>query len=665
MAILKMQTVEICGLRAQRKQILECLQRKGLVEVGKYSADDLSEVDTSASVGVFQKNIATVSKALDILKIVSPEKGGLLSSLNGRTAVTEKQYAEFKVKSESVMKKAYEIISLDRKISEGKGERARIKTQIGALAPYLNLDVSMVNAKTDKTEYIIGALPGEHTLSDIEIALNEKADFSKTHIEVLSADKNQTCLFIICLKTEKEQIEEALREMGFTYPSFIVQSTPAERKARLEQDLEKSLSEETQAKAKLKEMANCREELRFALDYYGMRLEKYEVIEKLSYTDHAFFLKGYIPEKYSAKLKKDLEKRFDCTVELSEADDDAPVVMENNGFAQPLIGVISAYGLPGKGDIDPLCVMSLFYYLLFGLMFSDAGYGILMALVCGIIMIVHRKSDAPIMTSVKMFFFCGISTAIWGFVMGSFFGDALEVISQNFLGKNWTTPCLWFSPMKDPMKMLMFSMALGIVHMFTGLGIAGYQCIRDKKFLDLIFDVVSWFVLLIALLLMLMGASLFEGIAGFKLTYTDTQSLIIKIAAIVGAAIVVLFGGRESKNPLKRLMKGLYGLYGVTGWLGDVISYSRLLALGLATGVVGSVVNQMGAMIGNPVAFAIIFIIGHLLNFLINVLGAYVHTNRLQFVEFFGKFYSGGGREFAPFNIKGKYYTVKEDNKNG
>jgi len=665
MAILKMQTVEICGLRAQRKQILECLQRKGLVEVGKYSAEELDQVDTSSSVGVFQKNIATVNKALEILKTVSPEKGGLLESLNGRTAVSPADYAEFYKTVESVMKKAYEIIALDRKIAEGKGERARIKSQIGALTPYLDLDVSMVNAKTDKTEYLIGSLPDEHTLSDIEIALNEKGDFTKTHIEVLSGDKNQTCLFIICLKEEKDQIEEALREIGFAYPAFIVESTPLARKERLEKDLEKSLADETDAKEKLHNLVECRQELRFALDYYGMRLEKYQVIEKMSYTDHAFFLKGYIPEKYSAKLKKDLEKKFDCIVDLYEADDDAPVILENNGFAQPLVGVISAYGLPGKGDIDPLGVMSIFYYLLFGLMFSDAGYGLLMALVCGIIWIAHRKSDAPIMTSIKMFFFCGVSTAIWGIVLGSFFGDALEVISQNFLGKNWTTPCLWFSPMKDPMKMLMFSMALGLVHMFTGLGIAGYQCIRDKKFLDLIFDVVSWFFLLIALLLMLMGATLFEGIAGFKLNYTDTQNLIIKIAAIVGAVIIALFGGRESKNPLKRLMKGLYGLYGVTGWLGDVISYSRLLALGLATGVVGSVVNQMGAMIGNPIAFAIIFIIGHLLNFLINVLGAYVHTNRLQFVEFFGKFYSGGGREFAPFNIKGKYYTVKEDNKNG
>ena len=141
------------------------------------------------------------------------------------------------------------------------------------------------------------------------------------------------------------------------------------------------------------------------------------------------------------------------------------------------------------------------------------------------------------------------------------------------------------------------------------------------------------------------------------------------IVAIVAAGIIVLTNGRESKNPFKRFLKGAYALYGITSYLSDVLSYSRLLALGLATSIIGSVINKMAPMTANitligPFIFIVIVIFGHLLNVAINLLGAYVHTNRLQYVEFFGKFYEGGGRSFHPFNMKTKYYKVKESIKN-
>ena len=133
----------------------------------------------------------------------------------------------------------------------------------------------------------------------------------------------------------------------------------------------------------------------------------------------------------------------------------------------------------------------------------------------------------------------------------------------------------------------------------------------------------------------------------------------------IGAVGIVLTSGRSSKSIGKRFLKGLYGLYGVSSYLSDILSYSRLLALGLATGVIASVFNQMGAMPGNNplgvIIFIFAFVVGHTLNIGINVLGAYVHTNRLQFVEFFGKFFEGGGRKFAPFTTKTKYFKITEE----
>ncbi len=659
MSIVKIQSIEICGIMTQRKKILEYIQRKGIMEVSDAGCDELETVDTSGALSVFKNKKNTLSRAVEILTLARPElKGGLLSSFKGRTPVGKDDYDAFYKKLNETLKTANEIINADREISEEKALRVKNASLSGAIEPYKDFDLSMINARTDSSLYAVGAFPPKTALEDILALFDED---TPVHAEILSNNKDQTCAFILYRKKDKDKVEDILRQNFFIAPPFITETPPLQKLESLKRETEESKAREAKAKERIALYAKDIDELRFALDHFTMREEKYRVISSLAVTDHAFFMKGYIPQKKAQAFKEDIEKRFTAAVEISEADDNAPVLTENNALAAPVETVLSAYGMPGKGDIDPTGIMSIFYYILFGLMFSDAGYGALMALICGIIWVIYRRSDAPIMKSVKMFFYCGVSTLIWGLILGSFFGDALEVISQNFLNTSWKTPCLWFAPIKDPMKMLIFTMVIGLIHMFTGLGIAAYQCIRDKRWLDLFADVIAWLMLLVSLIFMLMGSGIFEGIAGWKLNYNSTQSMIINIAAILSAVFIVLTAGRESKNILKRLMKGLYGLYGVTGWLGDVISYSRLLALGLATGVVGSVVNQMGAMIGNPIAFAIVFIIGHLLNFLINVLGAYVHTNRLQFVEFFGKFYSGGGREFAPFNTNTKYYSVKED----
>ena len=224
---------------------------------------------------------------------------------------------------------------------------------------------------------------------------------------------------------------------------------------------------------------------------------------------------------------------------------------------------------------------------------------------------------------------------------------------------------IWFNPVDDPMQMLMFSFLLGIIHLFTGLAILGYNYIKyQKNYLAVIYDVISWYLLVGGGILALLTMDMMENIAGF--TLPPIFGTIGGIMAAVSAVIILIFSGRESKNPIIRLAKGAYGLYGTTGYLSDILSYSRLLALGLATGVIATVFNKIGSMMGDSVigviGFILIFVIGHGVNIGINALGAYVHTNRLQFVEFFGKFYTGGGKEFKPFKINTKHYTVKEEN---
>ena len=309
--------------------------------------------------------------------------------------------------------------------------------------------------------------------------------------------------------------------------------------------------------------------------------------------------------------------------------------------------------------------MSFFYVFFFGMMLSDAAYGVIVSIVCGILVLKFPRMSQGMKKSLKLFFYCGLSTIVWGVLFGGYFGNIVDIVTGKFFGTTITPPALWFVPLNEPMKLLLYSLLFGVIHLFTGLAIKGYLCIRDGKIMDFFCDVVLWFMLLIGLLLMLLPSDLFASIAQMEIVFPGWLNTLAKALAIIGAVGIVLMSGRSNKNPALRIALGAYDLYNITGWLSDVLSYSRLLALGLATGVIASVINQMGSMLPNNVIgiifFILIFIVGHSMNLAINLLGAYVHTNRLQFVEFFGKFYEGGGRPFHPFRENTKYAEIKEE----
>jgi V/A-type H+-transporting ATPase subunit I len=251
-------------------------------------------------------------------------------------------------------------------------------------------------------------------------------------------------------------------------------------------------------------------------------------------------------------------------------------------------------------------------------------------------------------------------------MFGSFFGDAVAVIGKTFLGKgeDFGLKPLWFAPLDEPMRMLTFCFIIALIHMFVGLGAKAYMQIRDKKYLDMVYDVLLWYVLLISCIVFLLTVPTMAEMLSVNPLSTSLKTPMM-VLMIISAVGIILTGGRESKNWVKRILKGLYALYGISGWLSDVLSYSRLLALGLATGVIAQVFNSMGSMGGKSIPgvrmFIAVFLVGNVLNLAINALGAYVHTNRLTYVELFGKFYDGGGKKFCPFAANTKYYKFKEE----
>lgn len=676
MAVLQMQKIHICATKKNRKKILELLQRKGVVQIHSFRDEDemFRRTDTSSFRADYERYAVSAEQSLEILNKYSPEKKGMLSSLNGKKQITEEEYDEITRKQEDIIHKASKIIKLQKLITESQANAQKIIAQKESLVPWLSLDVPISMRGTRKTSVFIGTLPGRLNEEEITLKLSEQLGENDVpfETEVISADDTQTCIFVICNRDFSEITEEALRSIGFSRPSISSKVTPEEQTNLLEKDLEEEQKEAEEYKAKIVALSEIRSKLEEVCDYYKMRADKYEVLGELLQSKHVFFIDGYIPKREADGVQKELTENFDCVVEFEDIKESekAPVLLQNNAFTAPTEGVLESFGLPKKGEIDPTPIMSVFYYLLFGLMLSDAAYGFIMALGCFICVKKFPNMSDGIQKMMKMLGYCGLSTMFWGILFGSYFGDAVQVISSLFFGKEVAVPALWFVPLDEPMRMLIYCFLFGLIHLFTGLAIKGYMAVRDKRWRDFFGDFVLWVMLLGGLLIMLLPSQLFASISQMEFNFSATVVTIGKVSAILGAVGILLMDGRDSKNWFKRLAKGAYGLYGVTSWLSDVLSYSRLLALGLATGVIASVINSMGGMVVEiagkfvgGIFFAVIFIGGHLFNLAINVLGAYVHTNRLQFVEFFGKFYEGGGEAFNPFKANTKYVNIKEETK--
>ncbi len=665
MAKLKMKSIELIAPLEQSKEIVDLLQRMGTVELTDCEEDDaLYKLSTGVTVSTFERFLTAAESAQKTLDKYAPQKKGLikglLSSFDGRKEVEFSDYLKKSDRADDILRECYKINSLEGDIREAEVDNVRCRTAMDALEPWLGLDIPMQSKGTETTAVFVGTFPIEYDVQSLLSALAAAApDCSEVDVDIVSATQERTCAVIFCHRECEKEIFEALRELNFAWPGDPTKHPPKVRYERLCKQIESNDADSCSAQKEIAEFAGSREDIAFVADYFRIQKEKYSALEKLAMTNRVFVLRGYIPEKRVEKVVGALEKSYTVAVEVTDPDQetqDVPVLLENNAFAAPVESITEMYSLPGKDDIDPNPVMAFFYYVFFGLMLSDAGYGLLM-----VIAMLFAKAKLKLETrtkkTVNMFLYCGISTMFWGTMFGSWFGDAPQVIAREFFGKEIGSTAVWFEPVNDPMKLLLYSFLFGIIHLFVGLGVRFYMLWKDGKHLDAICDVVPVYLLVT-------GAAPLG--AGIIIDVPTMLTTIGKYLAIAGAVLTVLTSGRSSKNILGKLGGGLYGLYNTaSGYLGDILSYSRLLALGLSTGVIATVINLLGTMPGNKIAklilFIFVFLVGHTANIAINLIGTYVHTNRLQYVEFFSKFYEGGGRSFTPLKANTKHFRFKEE----
>lgn len=675
MAVLPMKKALICGLKEDRKGTLEFLQRQEILEIScENPGDDLFQrMDTAASRSEFERKSDAAAQALAVLDTYEPEKKGLLDSFAGREPISLEVYEELAGRREEIQKTAERLLELSKEIQERKAELPKLHRRREALTPWMEFDLPLDFSGTKTTAAFAGAIPREISREELERSVLEEAAAEAgarevpAQISVVSVSKEQTCFFVVCAAQDGPLMDLALKKLGFIRAP-LSSEIPAVQNRKLEEEIRRLGEENARAEEEIRSMAKEREKLKFLADYYAMREEKYQVLSKLAQSRSVFLITGFVPARDAGNLERGLTSRYPVYVEFTDPDEeeDVPVLLQNNKFAEPVEGIVESYSLPGKGEMDPTAITAPFYYVLFGLMLSDAAYGLIMVFGCAYCLKKFKNMEPGMRKTLKMFLYSGISTTFWGVLFGSFFGDAVNVIATTFFDRpDIRLAPLWFEPVAMPMKMLVFSFAFGIVHLFAGLGAKLYSCIKSGHILDGIYDAVFWYLLVGGAIVYILTIDMFTEMFELGFTLPASVGNVAAAAALVGLVGIILTNGRESKNWGKRIAKGLYGAYGITSYLSDILSYSRLLALGLATSVISTVFNQMGSMLGNSIPgmilFILVFVIGHALNLAINAMGAYVHTNRLQFVEFFGKFYEGGGRKFSPFAIHTKYFKVKED----
>ncbi len=656
MAKLKMKKIELIAMLTDSKKIIELLQRRGVVEIAENNDEELENTNVTAVVGEFDKFRNTAAQALEIIDNYAPEKASLNDLLGGRTEVEKHEFGKEAMHMEQVMGAAGEIIKNQRSITDSANSASQLQIKCDMLERWKALDVPLNFKGTATTSAFIGTLPYLTTSEELEEKLPENCS-----VEVISSTKDQTNVFIICSKDVYDEAEDILRRLAFAHISEPESMTPKELIAEYSAEIDKLNAESEKAEENITKLAENRQKLRFVIDYLQMRKEKYDALSDLGFTENTFVLNGYIPEKYADSLKNEIEAKYTAAITFTDPsdDDDVPVLLENSRFSTPIEEITKMYAMPGKGDVDPTPIMSFFYYLFFGMMLSDAGYGLLM--VIGTTIALRKfKLETTMKKTLTMFRNCGIFTIFWGALFGSWFGDIVQVVARNFFDKEIGSIALWFEPLTDPVKLLLVSFGLGILHLLLGVAVAFKMTWDTGKKLDAVFDALP--IYLIVLGIAPVGAGMFVNVS-------EPLRTIGLYMLIAGVIILVLTAGRTSKSIFGKFFGGLYALYNTaTGYFGDILSYSRLLALGLATGSIASVINLIGTMPENKIVklivLMIVFVVGHIANLAINLLGAYVHTDRLQFVELFSKFYTGGGREFSPLTVNTKYIKFKEENSN-
>lgn len=636
--IVPMKKLTLAALLEHREAILQALQSicaVQLISIGE------GEQSSAAAEGRVQR----LQSAEELLKPYAGKAG-----FGPKPEATRQELEE---DIQPALEICAELEGLQRRIAQNGSDTEKRRQQLNALLPWADMTDPLETVRsTASLKVMTGTVPVDGVKALMETG---------ALVQLYGGDKERAAL-VICPNEEYAGIAPSIRATGFQEKGFgDIRGTASENIQRLRTEIEALEAERAQLKARLAAFGPKREEIRRALDGAAIDRDREQSKEALAHTKTAFLLTGWVREDMTEKVRREIEKITDVYYlgfEDPSEGDAVPTVLKNSRLITPYEAVTNLYSLPAYGTIDGTPLMAPFYFIFFGMMLSDTVYGAVLALGAWAFL-KYVKPRGMMENLAKVLLMGGISTIFMGLLFGTCAGVSWPVILKGTALEN-TFPIIDSSA--DPIAMLALCAAMGIIQMFYAVFIAAYSCIKHRDWAGAIVDNLSWVFIITGLLLMAapsLGLPAALGTAG-------------KWMAIGFAAVVLLFAGRSKKNVAGRLMSGAGKLYDVTSWLGDVLSYARIFALGLSTGVIGLVLNTLcwdmlfASFKGNPVLMVVGFIIVtvlsvalHAFMMAISTLGCFVHSARLQYVEFFGKFYEAGGKAFKPLRYETKYVNVK------
>ena len=656
MAIVKMKRLRLIALARDRDALLSSLLHVGCVEVKEpsaYLADEaysaLLRRDTAA-VADAKSSITELKQALDVLGQYAPYKGGLFAQ---RAQVREGELLD-EAARRAALEKAREINAHAKTIGALNAREARVKADQMALRPWSACDLPLELKGTAKVDVLLGTVPNTADFNALAGAAEEAA--GAVEIRRLSSDREQQYLEVLVHKDCRQAALEAMRSYGFAFAQLRdLTGTAQENIQRLDVELQAIDKERNREIAAIEAMGPCRDELKKGVDRMGQVLATESAKERLLPGGSVVYLDGWCEVPEVPALEKALAK-FECAYELSdpapEEYPDVPVKLKNNVFSRCMNVVTEMYSLPAYDGIDPNPLMAPFFILFFGIMMADMAYGILMV-AASLVVLKKMRPKAGTRNFMELVFWCGISTFIVGAMTGGFFGDFIpQLVKLINPASTFTMPAL-FTPLDDTVAIMVGSVILGVVQIFTGMTISVVKKIKEGDFIDALFSEFTWWIILAGVALFAVSAA---GVAPIP-----SQ---IGIAVLVIGFLMLAIGGTRNAKGFGKVTSLIGLIYnGVTGYFSDALSYVRLMALMLSGSVIASVFNTLGATFGGIpvigiVLFVVVSMVGNALNLALNLLGCYVHDLRLQCLEFFNRFYKEGGKPYRPLAIETKYVDV-------
>ena len=651
MAIVEMKKLLLIGLQVDKDRILNAIQLMGNVEIAAIELEEYPEEGRDGELQLLerydgQEIVELIESQLSELKFALGFIGRYhnlkRSAFAPKPLVGIEELNKVRKNADSILQVAATCRKLEQQLTELSSRETRVLSTKQQLLSWKGLNVSLEQiGNTLTTHTMIGTVEKGAAVQFEERMLQELGT-REFYIQRVGEDREQVNYFLAYHKDLAQEVDALLKELGFNRVSFSnMKGTPAEIIGQCDAELRDIDAQRQKIEEQAKALAVRLNELEVLYDALSIQRDKEEEGLKLLQTGQAFVLKGWVPSHFAEALVsriRGITSAVYIRLDDPEPDEPFPVAYDNPPLIQPFELITELYSTPHPRSIDPNPFVAPFFFIFFGIMMGDAGYGLIMA---SIAYLAIRKLNLKGMAKklIMLVFLGGISTFLWGAVFGGWFGNAGQLLGL---------PPLWFEPAAQPIKMLIFCFALGLIQIFVGMGIQAYMSIRQGKIWDAIFDQGLWYITLIGLILMAIGLN------------TVGQYM-----ALAGAVGLVLTQGRHQKNIIKRIFSGILGLYNITGYFSDMLSYSRLFALALSGGVIGTVINQLGLMAAKSwvgwIIAAVVLVIGHSFNMAMNILSAYVHSSRLQYIEFFGRFFEAGGHAFKPLRIKTKFVDVYKE----